>query len=60
MFSELAKKPNKRKTVKKRIPLPLKPPKAEPNPKAYKRRDKHAQDWREGDNRENGKTREGD
>lgn len=53
----------KKKSVKKRIPLPLKPPKVEPNPKAYKRRDKHPLDWQQqqqGDEREAGLARERD
>ena len=49
----------KKKTVKKRIPLPLKPPKVEPDPKAYKRREKHAKDWQQGEEREVESAREG-
>lgn len=50
----------KKQTVKKRIPLPLKPPKVEPNPKAYSRQEKHAKDWQQGDEREDGPARERD
>ena len=32
---------------KPRIPLPPKPPKAEPSPNAYNRKDKHKRDWDE-------------
>ncbi len=48
----------KKPSVKKRIPLPLKPPKVEPNPKAYKRHDKHPQDWQQGDDSGHGQARE--
>lgn len=45
---------------KKRIPLPTKPPKVEPDSKAYNRNEKHKKDWREGDERDHGETRERD
>lgn len=35
----------KKPKVKKRIPLPLKPPKVEPKPNAYDRKPKHRKDW---------------
>jgi hypothetical protein len=35
----------KPKPVKPRIPLPQKPPKAEPKPNAYTRQDKHRKNW---------------
>ena len=41
-MSARMKKP---KPVKPRIPLPLKPPKVEPNPKVYTRVDKHKKKW---------------
>lgn len=50
----------KKPKVKKRIPLPLKPPKIEPNPKAYKRREKHPKEWEQGVSREDGQARERD
>jgi hypothetical protein len=45
---------------KKRIPLPVKPPKVEPDPKAYNRQEKHKKDWAEGDDRGNGESRKSD
>lgn len=35
---------------KKRIPLPVKPPKAETKPNAYTRKQKHPKKWQEPDN----------
>lgn len=42
----------RRKSVKKRIPLPLKPPMVEPNPKAYKRHEKHHKAWQQEEHRD--------
>jgi hypothetical protein len=40
-----SKKGPEKNRYKPRIPLPQKPPKAEPKPNAYDRKDKHKRDW---------------
>lgn len=40
----------KKQPPKKRLPLPLKPPKVEPSPNAYTRKRKHSKKWTETEN----------
>ena len=41
-----------------RLPLPQKPPKSEPKPNAYTRKEKHVKDWEAGESESGGLSKE--